>query len=94
MPFTEPLADYLDTADFASSAVFSRTGSTVAVIFDAEYRDPLGQQSAGPEAQGRESDFPGAVRGDTLTINSVVYSVTTIEPDGTGMLVLKLREAA
>lgn len=93
MPFTEDLTAFLDTADFATSAVFSRTGATVNVIFDDEYKDPLGIESSGPRAVGRVADFAGIRREDTLVINSTVYLVTNTEPDGTGMLLIKLQEA-
>lgn len=92
MPFTEDLTDFLDTAEFATSAVFSRSGATVNVIFDDEYKDPLGIESSGPRAVGRVSDFANVVHQDTLTVNSIAYIITGTEPDGTGMLVLKLRE--
>lgn len=92
MPFTEDLTAFLDTADFATAAVFSRTAATVNVIFDDEYKDPLGIESSGPRAIGRVADFAGVVHNDTLTINSIAYLIIGTEPDGTGMLTLKLRE--
>lgn len=92
MPFTEDLTAFLDTDDFATSAVFSRTGATVDVIFDDDYKDPLGIESSGPRAVGRVADFAGVVHQDTLTLNSIAYIIIGVEPDGTGMLALRLRE--
>ena len=70
MPFTEDLTAFLDTADFATSAVFSGNGATVNVIFDKDYLDPLNMESSGPQAQGAEADFPSVVHGQTLTVNT------------------------
>lgn len=92
MPFTEDLTAFLDDDDFATAAVFSRGGATVNVIFDARYQDPLGIESAAPRAVGREADFAGIVPGDTLTLNSIAYSIRGHEPDGTGMIAIRLRE--
>lgn len=94
MPFTEDFDAFLDLDEHATSAVFSRSGATVTVIFDADYRDPLGMESSGPMAGGKASDFTGVVQGDTLTINSVAYRITNVQPDGTGWLELKLRKPA
>ena len=94
MPFTEDFDAFLDEDEHATAAVFSRTGSTVNVIFDAAYKDPLGIESAGIMATGKVSDFTGIVPGDTLTINSVAYRISGSEPDGTGMISIRLREPA
>lgn len=94
MPFTEDFTAYLDDADFATEATFSRSGLTVNVIFDADYQDPLGVESSGPMAEGKASDFASVVQGDTLTINSIAYRISNIQPDGTGWITLKLRKPA
>lgn len=94
MPFTEDLTAFLGTDDFATAGVFSRTGATVNVIFDARYQDPLGIEASGPQARGRAADFAGVIHGDTLTLNVVAYIITNTQPDGLGMLTLKLRKPA
>ena len=82
----------LDTDEFAVDAVFSRSGLTVAVIFDDDYQDPMGIEASGPMAQGKASDFTGVIHGDTLTISSVVYKITNTQPDGNGWITLRLRK--
>lgn len=94
MPFPEDFDAFLSTAEFATSAVFSRSGATVSVIFDADYQDPLGQEASTPMAEGKASDFSGVVQGDTLTINSIAYRISNVQPDGTGWLSMKLRKPA
>jgi len=47
-------------------------------------------ESKNPFVQVRESDFSAITHADTVTINSVVYKIMAIEPDGMGMMVLKL----
>lgn len=94
MPFTEDFDAFLNTDEHATAAVFSRSGATVNVIFDADYQDPLGVESSGPMAEGKASDFSGVIQGDTLTINSIAYRICNIQPDGTGWLTLKLRKPA
>lgn len=94
MPFTETLTDYLDTAEFATSAVFSGSGATVSIIFDDEFHDPIGMADSEPIARGRAEDFPGNVRGQTLTIGAVIYKITKIMPDGTGMVDLALQKVS
>lgn len=94
MPFN-PDADFtamLDTNEHATSAVFSRSGATVYVIFDADYQDPMGQEASTPMAEGKASDFSGVVQGDTLTISSIAYRISNVQPDGTGWLSMKLRK--
>lgn len=92
MPFTEDFDAFLSQSDFATSAVFSRSGATVSVIFDADYQDPLGQEASTPMAEGKASDFSGVVQGDTLTINSIAYRISNVQPDGTGWISMKLRK--
>ena len=42
----------------------------------------------------READLPiGQDQGDEVTLNGVVYFVRSIEPDGTGMAVVRLEKA-
>lgn len=91
MPFTEDLSEFLSTTDFATAAVFSGNGATVNVIFDANYRDPLGIEATGPQAVGAATDFPSVVHNQTLTINSVAYKIVKVEPVQ-GFVTMKLRK--
>lgn len=47
-------------------------------------------ESKNPFVEVMEADFSAITHLSTVTINAVVYHVTAIEPDGTGMMILKL----
>lgn len=47
-------------------------------------------ESKNPFVEVKESDFSAITHADTVTINSVVYKITAKEPDGTGMMILRL----
>lgn len=59
-------------------------------LWDDEYVDPLGVQSSGPAFGGFESDLPAHDVGTVLVRGGVTYQVATVEPDGTGWVVLRL----
>jgi len=92
--FTEPLADFFSTAEFAEEALWS-AGGTVQVIFDNGYAGvQFGQlevASLGPVAYIRASQVPGLASGQTLTIRGVAYTTRAPEPDESGnLLVVRL----
>lgn len=90
--FVEETAAYFDTTTgFAVSATVG--ASSFAVIFDAGYQSALGGlvESTGPVCQAQSADVATVVQGTAITINSVAYSVTGVEADGTGITTLRLR---
>lgn len=101
--FTESLADFFSTDDFAVAATWTPAAGggpfTIQVIFDNAYRgfgvaeaDQAGRE---PEAWARDDQLAqgsGMKRGDQIVINSVTYKVGNIEPDGTGVSRLALRK--
>ena len=93
MAFAESLADFLDTTHgFAVSATIG--AATVPVIFDAAYADALSIVSGTqPVALAASADVSAVSSGTSITINAVAYTVTAIEPDGTGLTRLRLQEA-
>lgn len=86
---------FFDTDDFAVNATIE--GVDVPGIFDDAYIDPLGIASTEPMFHCRTSDLaaitPAVARDTAATINGTGYTVQNIEPDGTGMTLLKLNEA-
>lgn len=85
---------HLANADAEWLSLAGGTKKTVPVIFDNSYGDAFsglvgGQQ---PTAQGAAADFAGVANDDSLVIGGAEYIVTNVEPDGTGMVVLRLRE--
>ena len=47
-------------------------------------------ESKNPFVEVMEADFSAITHTSTVTINAVVYHITAIEPDGTGMMILRL----
>ena len=47
-------------------------------------------ESRDPYVEVKESDFSGITHADTVTIDTVVYHIKAREPDGTGLLILRL----
>jgi hypothetical protein len=91
MAFTEPLAGFFGTDDFAVSATLA--GVSVNGIFDASYYEPLG------EVEGRQPMFmlptasaSSAAHGQSLVIGATTYKVRGVEPDGAGVTTLILEE--
>lgn len=86
---TETLADFLP--DFSTSA--TRNGSaTVSGLFDKAYAEAFGL-IAGNDPVFRCLSSVGMARGDTLVISGTTYTVTEIQPDGTGIDLCKLEAA-
>jgi hypothetical protein len=88
--FAEPLTVFF--ADFAVPALYNGV-TTVLVIFDAEYSEAFAREVEGraPVAHVQTSALPAAAHGDTLVINGVTYTVRGVEPDGTGVTLLRLQ---
>lgn len=83
-----------DTAleDFGVSVTLG--AATFNAIFDDEFTDPLGISASAPVLLGYATDLASAAPGDAITVDGDAYTVTSVEPDGTGMVRLRLREAA
>lgn len=62
-------------------------------IFDNGYASSLGMDGAGPAITLASGDAAEVGQGDAVVIGGVNYSVVTVEPDGTGMTVIRLQEA-
>jgi hypothetical protein len=92
MAFVEDFAPFFNTADFAVDATLG--GVAVEGIFDADYLEPLGNvvEGSGPVFTLATADATGAVHGTTLVIGATTYKVRGIEPDGTGVTLLRLEK--
>lgn len=96
MAFAEDASEFLDTVHgFAVAATWNGT-TTVNGIFDNEYFEigvgTPGAEGSQPSFFCRAADVAAAAQGDTLLINSVTYTVVSVQPDGTGFTRLVLRE--
>ena len=65
---------------------------TFTAIFDSEYVGvgDVEIESSGPALTCRTSDVADRAHGDVLTIDSVGYVIRGIQPDGTGVTLLRL----
>jgi len=89
MAFVEDSDPFL--ADFAVSA--TKNGSaTVSGVFDKAYGEAYGM-IAGNDPVFRCPTASAVVRGNTLLIGGVTYTVTHVEGDGTGWDVCRLEAA-
>lgn len=96
-PSWENLDDFLDPADFAGPVVLHPQNGqdrTINGIFDAPFLNAqLGEyepETSQPRVTAKASDLVGITRGDMATVDGEVYDVMAVEPDGTGMAVLRL----
>lgn len=100
-PSWENLDDFLQTDDdggFANTAVihFQTGGSrTVKAIFDDPYlMSEIGEYDADtsqPRLNGKEVDFAGVNRGDTVTVTGETFDIlTSPQADGTGWAIIKM----
>jgi len=101
---TDISAVFLDTDDFADSAVWTNQATPPVVsdpipgIFDApaqQVNPASGMiETTAPQLQVASSAVSGIARGDTLVISEKTYYFLYQQPDGTGMTVLILSEDA
>jgi hypothetical protein len=87
----EDLSAFFSTSDFAVAATYNGA-ATVNGIFDRAYLEPLGNgvEGSAPVFTCAAADIPASTQGDTLVIASATYKVVGVEPDGTGIVVLRL----
>lgn len=89
------MIEHLDgfLSDFATLAILAG-GATVRGIFDngAISGGALGMIGAtNPTFTAKSADLSGVSVSGAITVNGTVYSVAEIEPDGTGMTLLRLK---
>jgi hypothetical protein len=88
--FAENLAPFFSVDEFAVDATLG--GVAVRGIFDTAYLEPLGNliESSGPVFTLPSVDAASAAHGTTLVVAATTYKVCGIEPDGTGVTLLRL----
>ena len=86
------------TATSAVAALADATavigGTSYSVVFDSGYDESFGVAGRSLSILGTAADLAAATQGGSLTVNGTSYTVTAIEPDGTGMTRLRLQEAS
>lgn len=93
MAFVEDLAPFFNTRDFAVAALWKGVTS-VDGIFGAPYRSPLDDivEASAPTFTCASADIATVAHGDSLAIGAKTYKVAAVEPDGTGVTLLRLEE--
>ena len=96
------LAVFFDTDDFGVACSYTLAAgggpTTVNGILEREYVDlsvdvEVDIASSGPAFMCAETDLPsGYGAGDTLVIDSVTYKAREPQPDGTGVITIRLEE--
>lgn len=90
--FTEDLAAFFNTSDFASGATVG--GVAVNGIFDNEYATALGfTAGSSPVLLVASASVPSVAVGNAVVVGAVSYTVAAVEPDGAGVTLLRLQEA-
>ena len=82
-------ASFFDVDEFAESAVFSRTGETVSILIDKEMEPDTGRFVE--YITVKLSDAANATVGDTFTVGTDVYYVTSSAPERIDALLGMLR---
>ncbi len=92
MAFAEDLSPFFDEDDFAVAGTLQ--GVAVSGILDEEYVEPLGNLVEGraPVFTCRSADVPSVAQGQTLVVGARSFKVRGVEPDGTGVVLLRLEE--
>ena len=96
MPFAENLAAFYGPDDPGVVAALYGV-DTVYGEFKAAYVDPLtgvddggGRESAAPHFWCAVADVSGIKHGDALAIDGNTYKIRGVQPDGTGIVQLRL----
>lgn len=87
--FVENIDEFLSTADFAIAVTIG--GSPVNAIFDDAYQDDLEVEGSVPTLWCKTAALPAIAHGTAVVVNSVSYRISGIQPDGTGVTVLRLQ---
>lgn len=91
--FPEPFPLFFNSAEFGTPATY--LGQSITVIFESGYAAAQTGLAAGIEgarltATCAAADVPGVAVGSVLTIAATAYTVRSVQPDGTGVVVLVL----
>lgn len=78
-------------SDFAIDATVN--GAAVRGIFDNAYAEAFGGMVSGSQPRLLVPSATAAARGQTVVIDAVSYTITAVEPDGTGVTSLGLDKA-
>ena len=94
MAFAEDLAEFMDTTTgFAENLTIG--AASVAVIFDIPYGDGFGIVAGSlPSFIAASADVSSLAVVTSISRGAIGYTVTAIEPDGTGLTRVRLQESS
>lgn len=92
MAFQEDLSVFFDPDDFADEAFYDGASEPINGIFDADYLAPEDIEGSAPWFWCAVVDVPSVAHGKQLVINGITYKVRGVQPDGTGVVRLKLEQ--
>ena len=81
---------FFSVQDFAQP-VQRAGGREFNAIFDAQYQEQLGVSGSGPALTCATEHVADVPRGEVVTVGADSYRVVAVEPDGTGITVLRLQ---
>lgn len=83
---------FLDSADFGHQATYDGNNFNVQFVkeFSAVELFGIEIESSTPFCIARDADVSGIAHGEQFTVDSVVYKVRGVRPDGTGMTIIIL----
>ena len=94
MAFVENPAEFFDTENGFSVAALWNGTTTVVGDDGADYLEAMGNivQGSAPTFLAPAAAMPGVKHDDTLAYSGNTYKVRGVEPDGTGMVLLRLEK--
>lgn len=90
MPMTEDFTAFLNTSEHATEATYN--AAAVNGIMEDQFVAVNGIESVKPTFLCAVADVSGIAHGNSITINSIIYTVVGTQLDGTGMILLILKE--
>lgn len=81
--------EFFSLTDFAVPATVR--GRQINVIFDEQYVDALGVESSQPAATCESALVDDVEQDDTMTVGGREFRIIGVQPDGTGVTVLRLQ---
>jgi hypothetical protein len=93
MPFTEDFSDFInqDTPGYVELSLLGN--DDVPAIFDKNYQGSFDMNGSEPVLHIAESNLGAAEQGTPLVIVGDNYKIANIEPDGSGIALVRLKKA-
>lgn len=94
MPFVEDLAPFFEETEHGTAALYDGATDPIFGIFDRAYLEAIGNfaEGTGPVYVCAAASVPGVAHSKALIISGTTYLVRGVEPDGTGVVLLRLEE--